>query len=181
MQGAGGSGPTTLVRDQSNGSNGSVVGLQPDQHPSQSFTVGRTGILAGIAAPMFRYDAAATGDAIKLTLYRCSTVDVCGTAVVATATISAASLSTTFPAATPQPGGPGYFDLSAATLAVADGQIYRFRLDPETGTERKDFGVLATSDDAYARGLLFSQIAESDSPFLFASGWDLTFATFVLQ
>jgi hypothetical protein len=166
-----------LVRDQYNPSDGGFVGLQPDQHVGQSFNVGRTGHLMGIAIPIFRFGTAVPGDHITLTLYACSAIDVCTSTSISTAMITTDSLSTTFPSMTPAMSNPGYFDLSASNVPISNGQRYRFRLDPPAA---QDFGVLdSSSGDAYPAGVAFTQISATGTSSVLDRSIDLAFATYV--
>jgi hypothetical protein len=166
-----------IVRDQFNPSTGGIVGLQPDQFPGQSFTVGRAGRLQGIALPMFRYGPAAAGDRIALTLNLCSAIATCDSTALATATIAADSLPTTFPSTPPPLFGIGYFDLSASGVRVSAGEIYRVMLVPPTGTQT--FGVLDSLGDAYPGGVVFSQLGPTGGIVVLDRSLDLAFATYV--
>jgi alpha-tubulin suppressor-like RCC1 family protein len=165
------------VIDQSNRIEYGGIGLQPDQYPGQSFTVGHSGTLVGIGVPMFRYDSqVGATERVTLRLFRCSTTEVCESVPLATATLALDAVSTTYPSPViPQSGESGYFDLSAAALQVKAGEIYFFLLSPPLA---RDLAVLSSPHDPYPGGVEFIGSPYSSDVRAFPSD-DLVFGIYV--
>jgi hypothetical protein len=139
----------------------SLVTLGLDRAIDQTFTVGATGLLAGIDIGVYR-EGTPTGKVLALELHRCpgpvGDNPALGVPYVRASQVpSAAALS-------PGRPGPTYFDLSPCALFVQTGDVLSFELGPDASLR-----VLATSGDQYRAGGITG-----------ASGDDLAFVTYVV-